>query len=126
MSQLTFTYSQNSIDRLGEQNKDKIFELYNKYPYEEFGKPIIERILRYLRIHEGRYCHQECCAAGDLAYIYSIHRFSVIDIIYAKAYISKVMKKYIICAIIISDDTKNLCDANDFRCVRIDGEHFND
>ena len=97
-------------------------EYYHRYPFEEYGEPSIKKQLSRYRVfsHQARY--QDCYDAGMLAYLFSIHRCAYMGFENVKAYINKMIQIYVICALVVYDDARNLCRANGFKEVRIDAD----
>lgn len=113
-------YVEHALKRIQAEHGDKLAELYERYPYEEFGEKLIKRCLRQLRIAEGSYAYQECYDAGMMAYLYTVHRCAVIEMRVFKAYANKVMRIYMNCTLVVCDDSRNLCRENRFRQVKLD------
>lgn len=57
-----------------------------------------------------------------LAYLYSIHRCAFMSYNHVAAYIKKMIKIYIICALVVYDDSKNLCKANGFKEIKLNAD----
>jgi len=103
---------------------DAVNEYYHRYPFEEYGEPSIKKQLNSYRVfsHQARY--QDCYDAGMLAYLFSIHRCAYMGFENVKAYINKMIRIYVICALVIHDDARNLCKTNGFQEIRIDAEQL--
>ena len=115
-------YCPKAIAQIVKLCPDAVSAYYLRYPFEEFGEPSIKRQLSNYRVfaHQARY--QDCYDAGMMAYLFSIHRCAYMGIENVRAYINKMIRIYVICALVIYDDAKNLCKANGFKEVRIDTE----
>ena len=115
-------YCPKAIGQIVKLCPDTVNEYYLRYPFEEYGEPSIKRQLSSYRIftHQARY--QDCYDAGMMAYLFSIHRCAYMGVENVRAYINKMIRIYIICALVIYDDAGNLCRINGFREVRIDAE----
>ncbi len=117
-------YAFTAIRKVREQESSCVEKLFLKYPYEEYCEKYFKRLCAINRIYQGKYAYQECYDACQLAYMYSIHRCSVscnntIDG-YVGAYIKKIMKIYFIAAIVICDETGNICKENGFSHITMD------
>ena len=115
-------YCPKTIAQIVKLCPDAVNEYYHRYSFEEYGEPSIQKQLSNYRIfsHQARY--QDCYDAGMLAYLFSIHRCAYMGIENVRAYINKMIRIYVVCALVIYDDVRNLCKANDFKEVRIDAE----
>ena len=115
-------YTPKAIDQIRRLCPDAVNEYYSRYHFEEYGELPIKRQLSNYRIfsHQARY--QDCYDAGMLAYLFSIHRCAYMGVENVRAYINKMIRIYVVCALVIYDDARNLCKANDFKEVRIDAE----
>ena len=101
---------------------DRVDEYTNRYPFEEYAERYIKRELYIHEIFSTQDRYADCFDAGMLAYMYSIHRCAAMQYDYAAAYIKKMIRIYVICAVVVYSDTKNLCQMNDFREIRLDAE----
>ena len=100
----------------------RVSDYLNRYPYDKHIEKYIAISLYKKNIFptQGRYA--DCFSAGTSAYLYGIHRCAEMSYKHPLAYIKKVIQIYIICAIIVYDDSKNLCDRNGFRKINIDSD----
>ena len=96
------------------------------YPFEEYGEIFIIRALRRYGIYPAHGMYADCYDAGMLAYLYSIHRCAFMGYTYTEPYIKKMVRIYIICAIAVYKETKNLCRVNGFTEIRLDADYFSD
>lgn len=94
--------------------------LFNRFPYEEYGERLIKIALRQYGIRVNSYEYTECADAGMMAYMYSINRCAVINCIYVEAYLNKVIRIYIKCALVIYNEYKNICKEHNFKLVELD------
>ena len=115
-------YCPKAINKIAGLCPDAVKEYYRRYPFEEYGEPSIKKQLSRNRVfsHQARY--DDCFEAGIQAYLYSMHRCAYMGIENVRPYINKMTRIYVICALVIHDDVKNLCKANGFKEVRIDAE----
>ena len=113
-------YSPKAIGQIVSICPDTVNEYYSLYPFEEYGEPFIKKRLSGYRVfsHQARY--QDCYDAGMLAYLFSIHRCAFLHVENVTAYINKMIRIYVICALVLCDDAKNLCRTNGLKEVRID------
>ena len=108
------------IIRVSGQCEKKIKYLYEQFPYDSFAKKRLEQLLNREHIYDGQGCYADCVSAGMLAYMYSIHRCAYMDYNNVEGYIAKMLRIYILCAIVAYKDAENLCKENGFRQIRID------
>jgi hypothetical protein len=101
---------------------DTVNDYMKCYPFEEYAEHFIKRELNKNNIYPSQGKYADCYDAGMLAYLYSIHRCAAMRYSHTEAYIKKMIRIYIICALVIYDDTKNLCRANGFREIQLDAE----
>ena len=94
--------------------------MFDEYPYEKYGEKLIKLVLYQLHVNPSSYEYEECIDAGMMAYLYCINRFAVIKCIYIEAYLKKVIKIYIKCALIISRESQNICKENKFKLIELD------
>lgn len=99
-------------------NSLEVQKLFQEYPFNLYEK-IIRSIIQKHNIRNNSYEYDECFDAGMMAYIYSLNRCAFINCNYIDAYIKKVIHIYIKCAIVISNDGKNICIENGFRLIRL-------
>jgi len=116
-------YGPKAMDQINKLCPDTVNEYCNRYPFEEYGEPLIIKLLNHYKIFSYQARYHDCFEAGMLAYLFSMHRCAYLGIKNVKAYINKMIRIYVICALTIYDDTKNLCKANDFKEVRIDADY---
>jgi hypothetical protein len=99
---------------------ERISEYFERYPFEIYAEKQIKRQLSKNGINPSRDQYAECYDAGMLAYLYSIHRCSALNCDYVMPYIQKMIRIYVICALVVSNETKNLCRENGFTEFRLD------
>lgn len=101
-----------------------IDRMYQRYPFDECCMPYLKWLCRRYGVRQNAYLYQECFDAVMLSYLYSICRCSLLedreDERHVTAYIKKLMKIYLIVAMTISDDGRNLCRENGFRQINCD------
>lgn len=66
--------------------------------------------------------NDDCYEAGMLAYLYSIHRCAAMGCDYTVRYIRKMVRIYMICALVVYHDVKNLCQTNGFHEIQLDAD----
>lgn len=120
-------YSYTAIQAAKSRHGSVVDDMYKKYSYEEYFLPYFKRLCVRHKVRKHAYLYQECLDAGMLAYMYSICRCSVMedrdDTEHVKAYIWKIVKIYFTAAMVIADDSGNLCRENGFRQVKA-GEDY--
>ena len=113
-------YCYRAIERVKGSCEKKVNYLYKKFPYDEFTEKKLHQLLNRERIYEGHGCYADCVSAGMLAYMYSIHRCAYMGYTNVEGYISKMLRIYMICAVIVYRDSGNLCKENGFHQIRLD------
>lgn len=78
-------------------------QLMIKYPYEDFQSYFKYTIKKY-GVYEGKYAWQECIEATYFAYLYSLYRCAAQGYTYVSAYVRKVGRIFVCCAVIISSE----------------------
>lgn len=120
-------YSFNAIERIKKQGGSLVNEMFGKYSLEEYFYPYFKRLCYKYNVRRNAYLYQECYDAGMLAYVYSIYRCSIMkdrdNLQHVKAYIWKIVKIYFIAAMVISDDSRNLCKENGFKQVNCNEDY---
>lgn len=113
-------YACRSMERVRTQFPEQVAKWLTRFPFEEYGhKYICVQLYRY-RVLTGNAAYDDCYEAGMLAYLYSIHRCAALGCDYTIPYIRKMVRIYVLCALIVYRDAHNLCRANGFREVRLD------
>ena len=100
----------------------RVNEYMVRYPFEKYADRYIKRQLSIYKVKPSDSRYADCYDAGMMAYLYSIHRCAEMSYSHTEPYIKKLVRIYIICALVVYDDTRNLCQANGFREVRLDAE----
>ena len=106
--------------RIKAQIPDVVEEMYERYPYEEYGDKIAKIILRKRGIYDNSLAYQECYDAAITAYLYSMHRCAIASGVSVRAYIYKMIGIYVNAALVIYDDSKNICMENNLQKIAID------
>lgn len=113
-------YCERSIARIQKTHFKEVEELFHEFPYEKYGERLIKKTLNQFNLRPNDYEYAECTDAGMMAYIYCINRFAVIKCVHAEAYLNKVIKIYIKCALFICRDSRNICQEHNFKLVELD------
>lgn len=115
-------YAYRSIERVRMQFPEQVAEWLALFPFEEYGHRRICAQLYRCRIFAGHAAYDDCYEAGMLAYLYSMHRCAALNCDYTVPYIRKMVRIYVLCALIVYRDAHNLCRANGFREVQLDAD----
>ena len=115
-------YCVNKIERIRTLCPDRADSYISRYPFEEYADRYIKKRLAIHRVLSSHGHYHDCYDAGMMAYLYSVHRCAEMSYDHVIPYIKKLVRIYIICALVIHDDTKNLCQSNGFREIRLDSE----
>jgi hypothetical protein len=120
-------YCFKSMERIQHSYSDRVDKYINDYPFEKYAERQIKRELGKHQIYSSHGMYSDCYDAGMLAYLYSIHRCAAMRYDYAASYIIKMIRIYIICAIVIYYESRNLCKLNGFREIplnAVEGDKF--
>lgn len=115
-------YPVNKIEKIRSLCPDKADEYISRYPFEGYAEGYIKKRLAIHKVFSSHSHHHDCYDAGVMAYLYSVHRCAEMSYDHVEPYIKKLIRIYIICALAIHNDTRNLCHANDFREIRLDAD----
>ena len=115
-------YLYNSMKRDKERNETQIQHYFLQYPFEQFGESAIKQKLKRFGIHKNKAMYDDCYDAGVMAYMYSIHRCGALGYDYFIPYLYKMIRIYILCALIIYNDSYNICRINNMKQIYINKE----
>jgi hypothetical protein len=102
---------------------NSVDDYLKRYPFETYAEPNIKKELHKRHIFSSQGAHADCYDAGMFAYLYSVHRCAVMRYDYTEAYIKKMIRIYIVCALVVYSEAQNLCRANGLREMRLNAEH---
>lgn len=111
-----------SIEKVKMQYAPIVEQYFFNYPFEEYGDKIIRRTLYRNGVYRFHGVYDDCYDAGMLAYLYSIHRCAALNCSYVIPYIRKMVRIFMICALVIYQDAENLCQATDFCRIQLDAD----
>lgn len=100
-------YSYRAMEKVRERCEKEVNGLYEKFPYDGFAEKKLHQLLKRKRIYEGQGYYADCVSAGMLAYMYSIHRCADMGYTNVEGYIAKMLRIYIICAIVVYKDAES-------------------
>ena len=115
-------YCLESMERIQDLCHGEVNRYVLLYPFEECAERSISIELKKRGVFPSQGRYADCYDAGMLAYLYSVHRCAFMQYGHTEAYIRKMIRIYVSCALIIYDDTKNLCTENGFREIRFDAD----
>lgn len=115
-------YAYQSISEIRSRMPGRVEEYLRAYPFEVYGDKLISKILREFGIRRHEAVYADCYEAGMLAYLYSIHRCAALGCDYTIAYIRKMVRIYVGCALVVYHEVRELCHGNHFREVRLDAD----
>ncbi|MBR2883719.1 MAG: hypothetical protein IKB93_02905 [Clostridia bacterium] len=115
-------YLYNSMKRDKERNGAQIQHYFIQYPFEQFGERAIKQKLKHFGICKNKAMYDDCYDAGVMAYMYSIHRCGASGYDYFIPYLYKMIRIYIMCALIIYNDSYNICRINNMKQICINKE----
>lgn len=113
-------YCERSIMRTQKVYSYAVEKLSQQYPFDSYGERLIKHIIRQCNIRENNYKYAECFDAGMLAYLYSLNRCVVIKCTHVEAYMKKVIRIYVKCALLICNEGRNICEEHGFKLVSLD------
>lgn len=113
-------YCYRAIENVQDKCPETVTEFITKYPFEDFAAQRILKQMKYYRIYPSQARYADCYDAGMMAYLYSIHRCAYIGCQNVEAYITKMVRIFLICAMNSFQDSKELCRENNLREVRLD------
>ncbi len=99
---------------------ERVDDYMKRYPFEQYAERVIRvKIARFgVCRHNGEY--DDCYDAGMLAYLYTMHRCAALNCDYVIPYLLKMIRIYILCALVIYHDSHNFCRINNLKQLRID------
>lgn len=95
-------------------------KLYSEFPYEIYGERLIRKVLYQYGIRHTSREYADCVDAGAMAYMYCISRFAIIKCFHVEAYLNKVIKIFINCALIISNEDRYICREHNLKHIHLD------
>lgn len=113
-------YCYHTIEQIQQKCPNKVERLLKQYPFEGFASRCLRRQLRYFHIYPSQARYDDCYDAGMMAYLYTIHRCAYMGYSYVEAYMAKLIRIYLICAVIVFPDAQNLCKENNLRELNLD------
>jgi len=113
-------YCFRAMEKVQKECADKVVCLLERYPFEGFTVKQLRKQLWRFRIYPSQARYDDCYDAGMLAYLYSVHRCAYMGYSNVEGYITKMIRIFLICALVSFQDSKNLCIENGFREVRLD------
>lgn len=109
-----------TMERLQRICPERIAACLEAFPFDAFAQRQLKRQLRWFSIYPSQARYGDCYDAGMLAYLYSIHRCAYMEYANVEGYIRKMIRIYLICAMVSVRDAENLCRENNFREVRLE------
>lgn len=109
-----------AIERLQQLCPERIAACLEAFPFDAFAQRQLHRQLRRFCIFPSQARYDDCYDAGMMAYLYSIHRCAYMEYANVEGYIRKMIRIYLICAMVAARDSENLCRENNFREIRLD------
>ena len=109
-----------SMETIRQECPDRIKIYLECYPFEEYAERHIKKAIYRWNVYASHEQYADCYDAGMLAYMYSIHRCAMMNCDYTAAYIKKMIQVYVVCALVVSGETRNICKKNGFTEIRVD------
>ena len=110
------------MQKIRNECPDIVSDYIKRYPFEEYAEFYIKRALHIRKIYPAQDRYADCYDAGMFAYLYSIHRCAAMRYNHTEPYIKKMIRTYIICAIVVYEEAKNLCQENGFQEIRLNAD----
>jgi len=118
------SYCLKAMEKIRVSHPEAVDSYIQQYPFEEYAEKYIRRVLYIHKISRSHGMHDDCYDAGMMAYLYSIHRCACMQYTHTQAYIKKMIRIYVVCAIVIYHESRNICRTNGFSEIRLDKEGF--
>lgn len=115
-------YAYRSMESIQALYPQRVEQYLLDFPFDQYGHRFIRIVLCRFRISAHQMEYDDCYEAGMLAYLYSIHRCAALNCDYTVPYIRKMIRIYVLCALAIANDGRNLCRCNGLRQVCIDAD----
>jgi len=125
MQQHAHKYCFKAIMQISDSCPGEVNCYLKQYPFKECAESFIRRVLYDFNIYSSNAMYDDCYDAGMVAYLYSIHRCAAMKYANTQAYIKKMIRIYVICAIAVYKETNNLCKMNGFGEIRFDADYSN-
>lgn len=109
-----------AIERVRQECPEEVEQLLEQYPFVGFASKCLRRQLQRLHIYPSQAWYDDCYDAGMMAYLYTIHRCAYMGYSYVEAYMTKIIRIYLRCAVIVFRDTQNLCRDNNLQELNLD------
>lgn len=115
-------YSYRSMESIQARYPRRVEQYFQNFPFDRYGHDFICNVLYRFRIYRDRAEYDDCYEAGMVAYLYSVHRCAALNCDYTIPYIRKMIRIYVLCALVIADDGRNICRSNSLRQIHIDAD----
>lgn len=113
-------YCFKSMEEIQKQCPKRVEKYLTRYPFEKYAEKRIRRELYIRGVYLSDSKYADCYDAGMLAYMYSIHRCAYLACDYTIPYIRKMIRIYVLCALIVYNEIGNICRMNQFKEYRLD------
>lgn len=112
----------NSIKRIDVLIHDKIIQMYEKYPFNEYGEPYLKKKLKEYGISENKIAYAECCDTTIIGYMYSIHRCAYMNHSHVENYIKSMVIRCIKIGVVLANKEKYELQRDNYKLVYLDDE----
>ena len=115
-------YSDSFIKRAHDKHSDLIMNMYQLYPYDEYGEKCFRRAIYKFNIYKNNYLYDECYSRCAQAYIFTLCSLCTKNHTseYVYRYMYCMMKIYIICVFNTNRDIAYICKENNLVAVDVD------
>lgn len=113
-----------AMERIQSQCPEAVALYFQQYPFEA----AIERHIRWRlsdwHIYPSQERYADCYDAGMLAYLYSIHRCALMGYDHTFAYIKKMVRILVSCALVVGAETQAICREHHLQAFSLDNDDF--
>ena len=113
-------YTFRSIQRIQERCPERVAEYLERWPFAEFAERRIYWQIHQMGVRREDQRFDACFDAGMVAYLYSIHRCACMGYEHVYAYIRKMIRILVICALNAYPDAERLCAENQLRLEHLE------
>ncbi len=115
-------YMSNAIKKIGVIMPDEISKLYDKYPFEVYGDPYLDKTLKIYGVRQNELAFAECYEAAMMGYIYSIHRCAYMGYTHTENYIKFMIRCFIRMGLVLANKERYAMQSENYEIVYLDDE----
>lgn len=99
---------------------DQVLQMYEKYPYDEYGAPYVARMLKQYGIAKHRMEYDECTEIAMVGYMYSVNRCAFMNYDHVENYIKHMIKCCIKMGLVLAKSDLNSMYKENYTAVYFD------